>query len=331
MELDAEHTRKLESSLLTVVVPCFDEEEGIAQFHARLSAVMNAIPAAWEVIYVNDGSSDGTWHQLEELGTGSDRVGIVDLSRNFGKEIAMTAGLDRARGDAVIIIDADLQDPPELIPQLVTHWLEGYDTVYAKRSSRGGETRLKILTARLFYKSIGRLSRVPIPEDAGDFRLLSRRAVDSLLQLREQHRFMKGLFCWVGYGQKAVPYHRDPRYAGKTKWNYWSLWNFAVEGITSFSTIPLRVTTYLGMGVAVVAFLYALWIFYKTLAFGESVRGYPSLMIVILFLGGVQLMSVGILGEYLGRVFNEAKGRPLYFVSEYRPAATERRGSTRVD
>lgn len=247
-------------------------------------------------------------------------MAIVDLSRNFGKEVAMTAGLDACRGDAVVVIDADLQDPPEVIPQLVAEWRAGYDMVYARRESRAGETALKKATARWFYRVIGKLSRVRIPADTGDFRLMSRRAVDALLQLREQHRFMKGLFAWVGFPQKAVMYRRDPRFAGDTKWNYWKLWNFAVEGITSFSTVPLRLATYCGVGIAVIAFVYAGWIFYKTLAYGESVKGYPSLMVVLLFLGGGQLIGIGLLGEYLGRMFNETKNRPLYFLNECRPS-----------
>jgi glycosyltransferase involved in cell wall biosynthesis len=226
----------------------------------------------------------------------------------------MAAGLDHAQGDVVVVIDADLQDPPELIPELVQHWQEGYDGVYAVRLSREGESWLKKVTAHFFYRLMNRLSRIPIPEDTGDFRLLSRRAVESLKKLREQHRFTKGLFTWIGYPQKAVHYHRNPRLAGKTKWNYWRLWNFALEGITSFTTAPLRIATYIGSLTALSAFLFAAIIIYKTLAFGDPVRGYPSLMVVILFLGGIQLIGIGIIGEYLGRVFDETKIRPLYFL-----------------
>ena len=229
----------------------------------------------------------------------------------------MAAGLDCAQGDAVVLIDADLQDPPELIPELVQHWQNGYDGVYAVRLTREGETWLKKVTAHFFYRLINQLSRVPIPEDTGDFRLLSRKTVDALKTLREHHRFTKGLFAWVGFPQKAVHYHRSPRFAGKTKWNYWRLWNFALEGITSFTTTPLKLATYLGLLTAVSAFLYAAIIIYKTIAFGESVHGYPSLMVVILFLGGIQLIGVGIIGEYLGRVFDETKTRPLYFIKDY--------------
>lgn len=317
----AEHPRPTGAGRLSVVVPCYNEQEVLPEFHRRLAAVLSALGLPWEVVYVNDGSRDGTLEVMRGLQAGCPQVAIVDLSRNFGKEIAMTAGLDACIGDAIVIIDADLQDPPELIPQLVAEWQAGFDMVYARRDSRLGETALKKATARVFYRVIGKLSRVSIPADTGDFRLMSRRAVDALLQLREQHRFMKGLFAWVGFPQKAVLYRRDPRFAGDTKWNYWKLWNFAVEGITSFSTVPLRLATYCGIGIAMIAFVYAGWIFYKTLAYGESVKGYPSLMVVLLFLGGGQLIGIGVLGEYLGRMFNETKNRPLYFLNEHRPSA----------
>lgn len=305
---------------LSVVVPAFNEAEGLPHFHARLSAVLQDLPLPAEIVYVNDGSSDATLEVMRQLAGTDGRVAIVDLSRNFGKEIALTAGLDHARGDAVVVIDADLQDPPELITELVRRWHEGYDVVYAKRTARDGESWLKKLTAFVFYRLMQRAGRVHIPQDTGDFRLLSRRAIASLGKLREQHRFMKGLFAWIGFPQVAVPYRREPRYAGKTKWNYWRLWNFALEGITSFTTAPLKVATYLGLVTAVAAFAYAAIIVYKTLVFGDPVRGYPSLMVVVLFLGGVQLITIGILGEYIGRMFDETKNRPLYLVQEYHPA-----------
>lgn len=310
---------------LSIIVPCYNEQEVLPEFDRRLRGVMVALGLPWEVVYVNDGSTDGTLAVMRDLQTLHGDVSLVDLSRNFGKEVAMTAGLDLCRGDAVVIIDADLQDPPEVIPQLVAEWQAGFDMVYARREARLGETALKRATARWFYRVIGKLSRVRIPADTGDFRLLSRRAVDALLQLREQHRFMKGLFAWVGFPQKAVMYRRDPRLAGTTKWDYWKLWNFAIEGITSFSTVPLRLATYCGVSIALIAFLYAGWIFYKTIAYGDPVKGYPSLMVVLLFLGGGQLIGIGVLGEYLGRMFNETKNRPLYFVNEYLPSALGRR------
>lgn len=311
---------RLLQECLSVVVPAFNEAEGLPHFHDRLSAVLQDLPLQAEIVYVNDGSKDATLDVMHSIAVNDGRVAIVNLSRNFGKEIALTAGLDHARGDAVVVIDADLQDPPELIIELVRHWQGGYDVVYAKRTARDGESRLKKLTAFAFYRLIQRVSRVYIPQDTGDFRLLSRRAMGALSKLREQHRFMKGLFAWIGYPQLAVPYRREPRYAGKTKWNYWDLWNFALEGITSFTTAPLKMATYLGLVTALAAFAYAAIIVYKTLMFGDPVRGYPSLMVVVLFLGGVQLITIGILGEYIGRMFDETKNRPLYLVLEYHPA-----------
>lgn len=312
-------SKKTEPALISVVVPAYNEEEVIPEFHRRISAVLDSRPVAAELIFVNDGSTDNTLAVLYDLRSKDPRVAVVDLSRNFGKEIALTAGLDHARGDAVILIDADLQDPPELIPELIKHWLDGYDVVYAQRIAREGETFVKKATARAFYRLIRRVSRVAIPEDTGDFRLLSRRAADSLRQLREQHRFMKGLFAWIGYPQKPVLYRRDPRFSGKTKWNYWRLWTFAIEGITSFTIAPLKVATYLGISVALGAFVYAVVTVYKTVVYGNPVAGYPSLMVVILFLGGVQLVTLGVIGEYLGRMFDEAKGRPLYLVKGFHP------------
>jgi polyisoprenyl-phosphate glycosyltransferase len=306
--------------LLSVVVPCFNEEEVIGACHERLVTTLKSMPVDFEIVYINDGSTDGTIQALKDIKNHEPRVAIIDFSRNFGKEIALSAGLDHARGDAVVVIDADLQDPPELIPELYKTLLEGYDVVYARRQERNGETFFKKLTARYFYRVMRILVKPAIPEDTGDFRILSRRAVDTLKKFREQHRFMKGLFAWIGYPQKEIVYNRDARLAGKTKWNYWKLWNFALEGITSFSIEPLKVSTYLGLLTAVFAFVYALFIVYKTIVFGEPVRGYPSLMVVILFLGGVQLTVLGILGEYMGRIFNETKNRPLYIVKDYIPA-----------
>ena len=303
--------------MISIVVPAYNEEAVLPEFHARLSRVLHMLGIDAEVLYVNDGSSDGTLTVLERIRDDDPRVGILDLSRNFGKEIAITAGMDHARGDAVILIDADLQDPPEIIPDLVTAWKEGFDIVYAKRTSRDGESWLKKATAHGFYRFIRTLSRINIPEDTGDFRLLNRRAVTSLGLLREQHRFMKGLFAWIGFKQRGVTYHRDRRFAGATKWNYWRLWNFAITGITSFSTGPLKVATYLGLSVGGFAFAYAALIIYKTLVYGESVRGYPSLMVAVLFLGGVQLIAIGLVGEYVGRMFDETKRRPLYLLNAF--------------
>ncbi len=306
--------------LLSIIVPTYNEEEVLPDFHSRLSRVLDKLDCETKIIYVNDGSLDRTLGIINTFRQGDTRVAIVDLSRNFGKEIAMTAGFDYAEGDAVIVIDADLQDPPELIPEFIKHYREGFDVVYAQRVSRAGEGAFKKTSAFLFYRLIQGATRIKIPVDTGDFRLLSRRALDALKELREQHRFMKGLYAWIGFPQKAVPYQRDPRQAGQSKWNYWRLWNFALEGFTSFTIAPLKVATYLGITTAFAAFVYAVWVIYKTLAHGDPVAGYPSLMVVILFLGGIQLTTIGVLGEYLGRMFDETKHRPLYFVKEYQPA-----------
>lgn len=300
--------------LLSVVVPCYDEEDVIDAFYGRISPILAAIDENHEIVFVNDGSRDRTAELIEALHRKDDRVRMIDLSRNFGKEIAMTAGLDFASGSAVIVIDADLQDPPELIGLMVAKWREGSDVVYATRTVREGEGIIKRATARIFYRVIGRLTRISIPENTGDFRLLSRRVVDALKSLREQHRFMKGLFSWVGFKQTSIPYRRHPRFAGETKWNYWRLWNFALEGITSFSLGPLQVSTYFGAFVACFAFAYAAFLVVRTLILGIDVPGYASIMVAILFFSGVQLFTLGVMGEYLGRMFNETKNRPLYLI-----------------
>lgn len=308
---------------ISVIVPCYNEEEVLSIFHQRLSAVMQKIGMSWEVVYVNDGSRDQTLTAMNVLANCDKHVSIVNLSRNFGKEIALTAGLDHARGTrGVIVIDADLQDPPEVIADLVAAWNEDVDTVYAQRNTREGESALKKLTAWMFYRLIKRLgNKVVIPPDTGDFRLVSRRLVDNLLLLRERHRFMKGLFAWVGFPTRAVLYDRAPRTGGKSSFNYWSLWNFALEGITSFSVLPLQIGTYMGLIISILSVLYGFWIVARTLLFGNPVAGYPSLMAVILFMGGVQLMTIGIIGEYVGRIFNETKNRPLYLVEKYQAAS----------
>ncbi|WP_246541510.1 glycosyltransferase family 2 protein [Collimonas antrihumi] len=314
MLLDKMEIEQLPRRTLSVVVPVFNEQEVLPEFHRRVGAVLDTLEMNSKFIYVNDGSTDGTVDVINGLQMRDARVTLVDLSRNFGKEIALTAGLDHTDSDAVIVIDADLQDPPELIPELVAQWLAGYDVVYAKRTCRDGEDVFKKVTAFLFYRLIQKMSRVQIPEDTGDYRLLSRRAVEAIGQLREQHRFMKGLFTWIGYPQKAVLYRRAPRFAGATKWNYWKLWNFALEGITSFTGLPLKVATYVGLASAVGAFGYGLYMILRTLIYGNPVAGYPSLLVAIMFLGGMQLLGIGIIGEYLARMFDESKHRPLYFL-----------------
>ncbi|MGA7828422.1 MAG: glycosyltransferase family 2 protein [Geobacteraceae bacterium] len=323
------HQLSPSEELLSIVVPAFNEQEVLPTFHERLAKVLDSLPLESEVLYVNDGSRDGTLEVMKILRAHDERVAILDLSRNFGKEIAMTAGLEHARGSAVVVIDADLQDPPELIPDLVKHWREGWDMVYAQRIERRGETVIKKLTAHWFYRLIQRVGRVRIPENVGDFRLLSRKALDSLLQLREQHRFMKGLFAWIGFPQIGVTYHRDPRFAGRSTWDYWRLWNFALDGITSFTTTPLKWATYLGLIIACISFLYSAVIILQKIVYGNPVKGYPSLMVVILFLGGVQLIFLGIIGEYLGRMFDETKRRPLYFLTSFHPAANLRNHSSK--
>jgi glycosyltransferase involved in cell wall biosynthesis len=307
-------------SQLCVVVPAYNEGESLREFHARLAAVFDKLDLRCEVLYVDDGSRDDTYAVMCGLREADARVATLRLSRNFGKELALTAGLDAADADAVVVIDADLQDPPELIPTFVEHWRAGYDIVYGTRSTRAGETGLKKFTSAVFYRVMERLSSTPVPRDTGDFRLLSRRALDALKRLRERQRFMKGLFTWIGYRQKSVVYERDARFAGTSKFNYWRLWNFALEGITSFSTTPLKLATYIGLGTAALAFGYAVWVFGKALLFGDHVQGYPTLMLVILFLGGVQLMALGMIGEYLGRMYLETKRRPLYLIDELLPA-----------
>jgi glycosyltransferase involved in cell wall biosynthesis len=312
--------------LLSIVVPAYNEETVIEGFNRRLAVVRRKLALPSEVIFVNDGSSDNTLRLLRRLRAGDPTIGIVDLSRNFGKEIALTAGLDHARGDAVVVIDADLQHPPELIPKFIDRWREeDADVVYGQRLSRAGESAARKLSARVFYRGINALSDRPIPVDAGDFRLLSRRVVDALSGIRERHRFMKGLFAWIGYRQVPLPYEADPRFAGVTKWNYWKLWNFSIEGVTSFSIGPLKVATYIGLLVAISAMIYGSFTIIRTIIFGNPVPGFPTLLVAILFLGGLQLIFLGIIGEYLGRTFNEVKQRPLYLVRQWQSPELERR------
>lgn len=281
---------------------------------------MSELPVHLEIVYINDGSTDNTLKIINALRAEDARISLIDLSRNFGKDIALSAGLHKAAGDAVVIIDADLQDPPELIPELINEWENGYDVVYAKRTQRGGESFLKKTTAHFFYRLIKRVGKISIPEDTGDFRILSRRAVSALNTFKEQHRFMKGLFAWIGFKQKAVHYQRDARRAGESKWSYWHLWNFALDGITSFTIAPLKISTYIGLVTALGAFGYGIYMVIETLLHGNEVAGYPSLIVIVLMLGGMQLIAIGVLGEYLGRIFNETKQRPLYFINEYLPS-----------
>lgn len=299
---------------VSLIVPCHNEAENLSALYGRVLAVMEQTGKSWEMVCINDGSKDDTLEQLLALNQKDPRIVVIDLSRNFGKEAALTAGLDHARGDCAIPLDADLQDPPELIPELLAKWHEGFDVVNAVRLSRDGESWLKRASAHAFYRIINRMSDVDIPEDTGDFRLLSRPVLEAIKMLPERRRFMKGLFAWVGFRTASVDYHREPRYAGKTKWNYWRLWNFAVEGITSFSQVPLQLAAHLGLIVSALAFLYAVYLVIGTLVYGNPVKGYPSMMATLLFLGGVQLIALGVIGEYLGRIYEETKGRPVYLV-----------------
>jgi glycosyltransferase involved in cell wall biosynthesis len=301
---------------LTVVIAAYNEEAVLPVMHPRLAAVLDAVDADCRVLYVDDGSRDDTWATLQAIAAQDSRVGLLRLARNFGKELALTAGLDHVDTDAALVLDADGQDPPELIPAFVAKWREGYDVVYGTRARREGESWLKRFTAAGFYRVMHWLSQTDIPPDTGDFRLMSRRVIDALRGLRERQRFMKGLFTWVGFKQVALVYDRAPRLAGGSKFNYWRLWNLALEGITSFSTVPLRLATYLGVFTAFVAFAWGVWIIARTVVWGDPVQGWPSLMTVVLFLGGLQLVALGIIGEYLGRLYVEAKQRPLYLISE---------------
>lgn len=301
---------------LSIVVPMYNEEHNIDYFFRRLLPLLESLDLSYEVICINDGSTDGTPQKVLDFRKINPQVKLISLSRNFGKENALTAGLHYSRGKAVIPIDSDLQDPPELIESLLSKWREGYDVVYAVRKKRHGETLMKRLTASLFYKFVNMLSETPIPRNTGDFRLMDRRVVKVLDQIPERTRFMKGLFAWVGFKQIGVPYERQHRHSGETKWNFWKLWNFALDGITLFSTSGLKMWSYVGLSISIVSFIYATFLIIRTLIFGRDVPGYASIMVVILFLGGLQLISLGILGEYLGRVYAEVKKRPLYIVSD---------------
>jgi glycosyltransferase involved in cell wall biosynthesis len=311
------------ASALTVVVPVFNEEEALPEFHRRLAATLDRVAPAAGIIYVNDGSRDGSTALLGALHLADPRVEVIELSRNFGKEAAMSAGLDHADGDAVVLIDADLQDPPELIEDMLRAWREGADVVVMRRRSRARESWLRRSTAHAFYRVIGRLGTIPIPPDTGDFRLLSRRAAAALRRLPERGRFMKGLFAWIGFPTRELLYDRDPRYAGRSKFTYWRLWNFALEGITSFSAAPLKAASYFGLALALAAFAFGLYFIVKTLLYGDPVPGFPTLVVLVAFFGGLQLLALGVIGEYLSRMFVEVKQRPLYLVARHM-----RRGSS---
>jgi glycosyltransferase involved in cell wall biosynthesis len=301
---------------ISVVAPVHNEALGLAEFFARLIPVLDGLGTSYEIICVDDGSSDDSLERLLELRERMPALKVLSLSRNFGKDVAVSAGFDYARGAAVVPIDADLQDSPELIERMVAKWREVYDVVYATRGRRAGESWFKRMTARYFYRVLDRITDIPIPHDTGDFRLLDRRVVDVLVRLPERTRFMKGLFAWVGFKQTALMFDREPRHAGASKWSYWRLWNFALDAITSFSSLPLRVWSYVGVVIALFSFLYAVFLAGLKIIRGVDVPGYISLMVVVLFFGGVQLITLGIIGEYMARMYNEVKGRPLYLVRD---------------
>ena len=304
--------------LLSVVVPMFNEEEGADLFFNRIEPVLQSVTNDYEIICVDDGSNDMTLLHLTRHHIRDPRVKVVSLSRNFGKDTALSAGLDMSRGQAVIPIDADLQDPPELIPQMVAKWREGYEVVYATRAHRDTDDATKRLTAGLFYRIHNWMADVRIPDNTGDFRLMDRRVVDAVKNLPEKTRFMKGLFAWVGFKQTGIVYRREARAAGTTKWRYSKLWNFALDGITGASTVPLRIWTYFGVVIAMFTMGFALWLVLNTIINGSSVPGYASLMVAVLFLGSVNIVATGILGEYVGRIYSEVRNRPLYLVRETR-------------
>jgi glycosyltransferase involved in cell wall biosynthesis len=301
---------------ISIIVPVHNEAAGIDAFFAQLIPVLEGLGTTWEVICINDGSADTTLDLLVELHRRTPAIKVISLSRNFGKDVALSAGFDFACGAAVIPIDADLQDPPELIVPMVAKWREGFDIVFATRKRREGDSWFKRTTARYFYEIFDRITDVPVPHDTGDYRLIDRRVVDVLVRLPERTRFMKGLFAWVGFRQTSVTFDRQPRHAGDTKWNYWRLWNFALDAITSFSSLPLKIWSYLGVAISLFAFLFALFLAGLKIIRGIDLPGYASLMVAVLFFGGVQLISLGIIGEYLARMYSEVKGRPLYLVRD---------------
>ncbi len=311
---DVPSPRAAAAPMLSVAVPFFNEEAAIQAFFDRILPVLEKITDNFEIVCVNDGSSDQTWEKLSKMAAADARIRGLDLSRNFGKEAAMTCALDHCSGDAVIPIDADLQDPPELIEEMVEKWHDGYEVVLARRKSRHADSSAKRYTAHTFYKVFNWVSDIPIPEHVGDFRLMDRKVVEAMKHMNEQNRFMKGLFAWVGYKTYILEFDRETRVAGTTKWKKWKLWNFALDGIFAFSVLPLKVWVYFGGIVSLLSFLYGLFLIFLTLLYGRDIPGYASLMVVILFLGGIQLIGLGILGEYLGRVYKEVKKRPIYLV-----------------
>lgn len=303
---------------ITIIVPAYNEEEALPYFFDRIKNVVDDIKNYnFEILFINDGSKDKTLEIIKKYKEKENRISYVNLSRNFGKEVAMIAGLDYAKGDAIVFMDADLQDPPELIPELIKWWEEGYDDVYAKRKTRAGETWLKKFTSKMYYKVLQSLTNVQIQKDTGDFRLLDKRCVNVLKKMRETQRCSKSMFSWIGYKKKEVLYDRDPRIAGKTKWNYKKLIDLAIDGITSFTTSPLRISTYLAIPTFGALVIYFIYVICKMILITHKIDAYQAIILLILFFSGIQILLFGIIGEYLGRIFNESKNRPLYLVDEY--------------
>ena len=305
--------------LVSILVPCYNEEASLPRLYEEVSRLMDEQTAYdWELFFINDGSRDRTIELINELYERDERVSFVDLARNFGKENAMLSGFDYVKGDCVVLMDADLQDPPSLIPEMLEYWEQGYQDVYARRRSRGKESWLRRTLSNAFYSILDHSTRYDVLRNVGDFRLLDRKCIDALKLLRENERYTKGLFCWIGYRKKEIMFDRGDRVAGQSNWGYRALFNLAIEGITSFTTAPLRIATIVGLIVAVWALCYMAWIILKVLVWGDPVAGYPTIMSVMLFIGAVQLICIGILGEYIGRIFNETKGRPTYLIQDYR-------------
>lgn len=305
--------------LVSILVPCFNEEASLPILYEEVKKIMDIlVNYEWELFFVNDGSSDHTLNIISNIYEKDSRVSYLDLARNFGKEKAMLAGFDYLQGDCAIILDADLQDPPTLIPNMLSYWEEGYHDVYAQRNNRGKESWLRNKLSLLFYYILDKSTRYEVLKNVGDFRLLDRKCIDALKQLRENERYTKGLFCWIGYKKKEIMFDRGNRVAGQSNWGYKALFSLAVEGITSFTTAPLRIATLIGILVAVWALAYMGWIILKVLVWGDPVAGYPTIMTVMLFLGAIQLIAIGILGEYVARIFNETKNRPIYLINEYK-------------
>ena len=303
---------------ISILIPCFNEEQSLPLLYPELVKLMDSLPDyEWEVLFVNDGSLDGTLDLLRQYSKQDSRINYVSLSRNFGKEAAMLAGFDYVTGDCMVIIDADLQDPPELIPEMVKWWEQGYEDVYAKRKSRGRESWLRKRLSMLFYRMLQSSSRFDVLQNVGDFRLLDRRCINALKRMRESERYTKGMFSWIGFKKKEIEFDRGNRQAGKSAWSYRQLFSLAIDGITSFSSLPLRISTIAGFFISLLAFIYMMVVFIRALIWGNPVQGYPSLLVIILFLGGIQLLSLGIIGEYIGRIYNETKNRPDYIIDEH--------------